>query len=244
MPPAKPRLIILLCTLVLLNSGCATVSEPRQQHPHHRGSELRTELLMLNFAEASGWVAFTDSSADADDTEDYRITVQRVSTGEVLFASSIPLPRGLQTHGFEMSRQDPRLREIAATADGGILPPLHRRQRASDDPPAPGGVEESTPLTEETISVLTGVEVLDASAAALTLLLEDPGLLKTGDRIFLRTPPETMTDTETGDTLILSRGRIAGLLEITELEGNRAVATLKSGEIPPEGYLERVDPDL
>ncbi|MCC5844046.1 MAG: hypothetical protein JJU05_07335 [Verrucomicrobia bacterium] len=240
----KPPLIFLVCTLLLASSGCSTPSTARPA-PATRtrtagSAPLRTEFLMLNIAEASGWVAFTDSTTDAEDTEDYRIVIQRESTGEILFESSIPLARGLRTHGFEMSREDARLIDIASTVDAGILPPLSQLQT----PPVTAPETPAAPSTEETLSVLTGVQVIDATQTGLILQMEHPDVLKLGGRLFLRTPPETMQDPDTGDTIILSRGRIAGLLEITQLSENRATATLKSGEIPPEGYLERVDPEL
>jgi hypothetical protein len=217
---------------------------PQRTRPARQTGALRTELLMLNIAEASGWVAFVDSEMEQDDTEDYRIVIHRESTGEILFESTIPLARGLRTHGFEMSREDARLLDIAATVDAGILPPLAQLQagpaETSAVPPAP----PAETLTQDSISVLTGVQVVGASDNTITLQMLAENILSIGDRIFLRTPPETMQDEATGEVLILSRGRIAGLLEVTSITDNLATATLKSGAIPSEGYLERVDPDL
>ncbi len=242
----KPPLKLLLCTLLLASTGCRTTSghrPPSATRPRSAEiSPLRTELLLLNIAEASGWVAFTDSSTDAEDTEDYRILIQRESTGEILFESSIPLARGLRTHGFEMSREDARLLNIASTVDAGILPPLQHIQAepvTDRDVTAPAPAEP-----EESISVLTGVQVIEATKTTLILQLDDPERLNLGGRLFLRTPPEVMLDPDTGETLILSRGQIAALLEITDLTGDRATATLLSGAIPAEGYLEKVDPEL
>lgn len=242
----KPPLKLLLCTLLLASTGCRTTSAhrpPSATRPRSAEiSPLRTELLLLNIAEASGWVAFTDSSTDAEDTEDYRILIQRESTGEILFESSIPLARGLRTHGFEMSREDARLLNIASTVDAGILPPLQHIQAepvTDRDVTAPAPAEP-----EESISVLTGVQVIEATKTGLILQLDDPERLNLGGRLFLRTPPEVMLDPDTGEALILSRGQIAALLEITDLTGDRATATLLSGAIPAEGYLEKVDPEL
>ncbi len=195
---------------------------------------------MLNIAEASGWVAFTDSATAAEVTEDYRIVIQRESTGEILFESSIPLARGLRTHGFEMSREDARLVNIASTVDAGILPPLSEFHAE----PAPLLTASVSEETEEILSVLTGIQVVDATQTALIFELDSPDSLRPGDRLFIRTPPETMEDPDTGDLIILSRGRIAGLLEVTELSDGRATATLISGEIPAEGYFERVETEL
>lgn len=243
-----------IATLLLLSSGCVSLSgnsrpRPAQPAPAPQATppSLRTELLMLNIAEASGWVAFTDSDEPDPETEDYRIIIQRESTGERLFDSRIPLAKGLRTHGFEMSREDARLLNIAATVDAGILPPLS--QFPAETTPAAPTEERPTAAptppseTNDAIDVLTGVQILNATDTALTLSLDDPGTLALGDRLFLRTPPETLQDPATGSLIVLSRGRIAGLLEITALEDNTATATLQSGEIPEAGYLERVKND-
>ncbi len=258
-----PTLTRLSCILlILLSSGCSTLLPSRHGQstlPARTGrlpgsrrtpaptSPLRTEFLMLNIAEASGWVAFADSDTSEEDTEDYRIIIQRESTGEVLFESSIPLARGLRTHGFEMSRSDARLLNIASTVDAGILPPLRQlhpdRSDIAETLPSSDPSPASEVIPDSDISVMTGVHVIDALENALILQLDNPDDFAVGHRIFLRTPPETLQDAETGDVVILSRGRIAGLLEITELIDDRATATLLSGEIPSEGYLERVLPN-
>jgi hypothetical protein len=244
MTRAKPHLPSIIGTLLLVSVGCQSV-QPHRPPPASRlqpveASPLRTEFLMLNIAEASGWVAFTDSATAAEDTEDYRIVIQRESTGEILFESSIPLARGLRTHGFEMSREDARLVNIASTVDAGILPPLSEFHAE----PAPLLTASVSEETEEILSVLTGIQVVDATQTALIFELDSPDSLRPGDRLFIRTPPETMEDPDTGDLIILSRGRIAGLLEVTELSDGRATATLISGEIPAEGYFERVETEL
>jgi len=239
----KPPLFSLIGTLLLVSVGCQTAPThrppPTSRVQPVEASPLRTEFLMLNIAEASGWVAFTDSATDAEDTEDYRIVVQRESTGEILFESSIPLARGLRTHGFEMSREDARLINIASTVDAGILPPLSQfhAETSPSARPTPEG-------SDQTLSVLTGIQVVDATQTALIFELDSPDSLRPGTRLFIRTPPETMEDPDTGDLIILSRGRIAGLLEVTDLSDGRATATLISGEIPAEGYFERVETEL
>lgn len=241
----KPFLVLVSGILLLVSAGCRSVPDTRtpahSRTPPPAPSPLRTELLLLNIAEASGWVAFTESDSESVDTEDYRIIIQRESTGEILFQSSIPLARGLRTHGFEMSREDARLIQIASAVDTGILPPLSLVDAGRSTSPT---VPPHSDAAEAPLAVLTGIQVIDATENTLVLEMESPGLLQTGDRIFVRTPPETMQDPETGALLILSRGRIAGLLEITEQTETRAIATLLSGELPPEGYLERVEPDL
>lgn len=135
-----------------LTSGCISLggrntNEPSTVRP------TRTQLLMLNRAESSGWVGYTDQAMVNPPTEDYRILVIRQSSGEVLYDSVVPLPQGLRTHGFEMEQGDPRLQNLARQVDRNIIDPMEAYQReigaAPVAPPPSTPPPDPSPETKE-----------------------------------------------------------------------------------------------
>ena len=123
----------------------------------------RTQLVMINRAESSGWVGYTDQAMINPPKEDYRVLVIRQKTGEILYDSVVPLPANLKTHGFEMEPGDPRLQGLARRVDQNIIAPMEaykqrsgQSESAPPPPPAPTPVEEApapptSPAEEPTV---------------------------------------------------------------------------------------------
>lgn len=224
--------------LLVIAAGCASPgSKPSDRIARPAARPPDTQLLLLNVPEASGWAAY---GAPGQDTREYHIVVSRVDDGRTIYESRVYLADNLQTHGFEMAEDDPRLLGIARQVDTGILAPL--RKAANDTVPAASGpspAQESAGASPPPApDALEGVEVVSADADGMILRQARPDLLAPGDRIFLRTPPEYITDAD-GASILLSRGRVAALLEVTEVEGETVTVLRRSGEIPAEGYLEK-----
>jgi len=222
--------------MILLAVGCAsTGSSPPDRILRKPAAPPETQLLLLNVAEASGWVAY---GAAGQETQKYRIVVSREDNGLIIYESQVYLSDKLETHGFEMAEDDARLMGIARQVDTGILAPL--RKAALDAAPPPDSTEtprEAPPSPP--INTLEGVEVVSADADGMILRQTTPDLLAPGDRIFLRTPPEYIEDVDGGAPILVSRGRVAALLEVTAIEGDQVTLVRRSGEIPLAGYLEK-----
>lgn len=226
---------VLFWTSCALIFGCATRDPglpPRGTTP---SGPTETQLVLLNIPEASGWVAFGGSG---EASREYRIVVSRADSDEVIYESRIYLPADLDTHGFEMAHDDPRLLGIARQVDRDILLPLREATLEPEEnaatinpavPPA-GGISPT---------ILLGIEVLSADADSMELRQERAGILNPGDRLFLRTPAEFANDPDTGEQVMLSRGRVAALLEVTEVRENNVTVVRRSGEIPSAGYFQR-----
>ncbi|MDA3873886.1 MAG: hypothetical protein PF795_07985 [Kiritimatiellae bacterium] len=135
-------------------------------------AEIRSELMLLNVPEASGWVAYHCTPSEEPEMEDYRVVVIRQQTGTIIYDSQIPLAVDLCTHGFEMAPDDPRLQHLARTVDSSIIEPLEafrRNQPAPDpiaapaEPPLASSDSTSEPATE------TETETADLSEAEATV---------------------------------------------------------------------------
>lgn len=122
---SQPHSCLKILTVILLGifvfSGCAS-SSGRSAFRPQRGPT-RTELVLLNVPEGSGWVAFKKDEG-SQQIEDYRIVVIRQSTDELIYDSVIPLAASMETHGFELAKDDPRLQDLAMTVDRSIIEPL------------------------------------------------------------------------------------------------------------------------
>jgi hypothetical protein len=209
-------------------------------------------LVLLNIEEASGWIAYTCADADVHGaTEDYRIQVVKEKTGEVIYESRVPLAADLCSHGFEMAANDPRLIRLARGVDRDIILPIEGPRAAapaetsSGDvpmPPTAEGASARAPAeTPAEVFALPELAVVEATATSLVLDQGAARSLKVGQRFFIRTEPKIITNPVSGEELMVSKGEVSGLLEITEVKDSRAVATLMSGQIPEAGYLEIAD---
>lgn len=220
----------LSATVLILSvfAGCGTLSpSPNRDNRAYRPPD--TQLILLNVAEGSGWVAFHEGGG-TEDSELYRIRVTRASTGAVIYESTVYLPVHLQTHGFEMAHDDPRLARVAQQVDSEILAPL--RQGAQQTTPAPTAPPALTALD---------VEVLELLEDGMRLSQPPQQPLAVGQTLYLRTPPEFLTDPVDGQTVMISRGRVAALLEVTEASETEMVILRRSGEIPEAGFFELAD---
>jgi hypothetical protein len=122
-------------TCLLFSSGCRSTSYSAPR-PTVEPAEIRSELMLLNVPEASGWVAYHCTPSEEPEMEDYRVVVIRQQTGTIIYDSQIPLAVDLCTHGFEMAPDDPRLQHLARTVDSSIIEPLEafRRNQPAPDP--------------------------------------------------------------------------------------------------------------
>lgn len=124
-------------TCVILSSGCQSASYSAPRSSTVEPAEIRSELVLLNVPEASGWVAYHCTPSEEPEMEDYRVVVIRQQTGTIIYDSQIPLAVDLCTHGFEMAPDDPRLQHLARTVDSSIIEPLEAFRRSRPAPPAP-----------------------------------------------------------------------------------------------------------
>jgi len=243
---ATKSLALASALIALLGSGCASVA-PRNGTPPLP----RTQLVLLNIGEASGWVAFDCAdAATGGATEDYRIVVINEKTGTVIYESRVPLAADLCSHGFEMAANDPRLIRMARGVDRDIITPIEGPRQSpaagflppsSVAPAVPAETAAQTaakPHNATDAFELPELAVVDATPTSLVLDQGQARALKMGQRFFIRTEPKIISNPVTGEELMVSKGQVSGLLEITKLEGARAVATLLSGQIPEAGYLE------
>lgn len=156
---------------LVISSGCQSTSysAPRQTE---ETKEIRSELVLLNVPEASGWVAYHCTPEDEPEMEDYRVVVIRQQTGTIIYDSQIPLATDLCTHGFEMAPDDPRLLRLARTVDSSIIEPLEAFQRDQPEPePTVKSAEPESPAETETSSDATASD--EKSETAETGSVED-----------------------------------------------------------------------
>lgn len=276
--PAGNAATIATLAAVLILNGCAMFSNNGPKVPTRPPppSPPRSEMVLLNMSEASGWVAYDCDPEAGEETETYRIVVIRQASGEIIYDSQVPLTANLCTHGFEMAPTDPRLEQLARNVDRNIIAPLesHGNSEAhgnSTEKAAPGGREpqggisvidaeskdvepsdtgsgpepaaagESASDTGADTMVpgkLEGVRIVSVEGKQVTLLQEEDDLLAPGRRYFLRYPPKVIALPGYEQDSLVSKGEVAGLIEVDDVDGTDATARLLSGEAPAEGYLE------
>jgi hypothetical protein len=188
----------------LVFTGCTTTGPtPRSRNAN---TPPRTELVLLNVPEGSGWVAYRRQD-DTDQVEDYRIVVIRQSTDELIYDSVIPLAASVATHGFELAKDDPRLQNLAQNVDRNIITPLENVMPQLADStapapvatPAPQPVMESEPVSPEPAITPPTPEVVMEEVASpeppVYPQLEDsdqeyPLLRVNGDQVIIGMPAE------------------------------------------------------
>ena len=248
--------VFLSSTLMFLTS-CATTPSPSIGGPE--GDVLpRTELVLLNIPEGSGWVAYRPDSM-SEDVEDYRIVVLRQADNSLIYDSVIPLAANMATHGFELAKDDPRLRELGFNVDKNIIEPLESvaetemfQEETEDAPPseelesaeriesvpepkaeAPEQEAELRPMTTD------GLVILKVEGNIITIGISEKEEVTIGDTLFVRTPDKTIALPGTGEELLVSSGAVAGMVEVISVDGKTAQATLLNGTIPDRAKLER-----
>jgi len=248
--------LMTVAALGLILNGCAT-PEPspgpaaRRQQP---AVPVRTELVLLNMTEASGWVGYTCSESAEGEMEDYRVVVIRQQTGDIIYDSQVLLATDLCTHGFEMAPDDPRLEQLARNVDRSIIEPLEAFQRAQ---PTPAEPEDTDPDIEEDVQEITSVtddpseedEPARAEIALYVLVSVDgeqaevefspEAPLEPGDRLFVRTPPNRITLPGSDEQILTTEGEVSGLVQVTHVEETTATVNLLSGEFPDDPHLEK-----
>jgi hypothetical protein len=122
-------LLMFGASCLLFSSGCRSLRSRAAEEP----DEVRSELVLLNVTEASGWVAYHCSPSQDPEMEDYRVVVIRQQTGAIIYDSQIPLASDLCTHGFEMAPDDPRLLSLAQNVDSSIIEPLEAFRRSQSE---------------------------------------------------------------------------------------------------------------
>ncbi|MDF3129719.1 hypothetical protein P0Y35_10980 [Kiritimatiellaeota bacterium B1221] len=263
--PRRIPLTFCALGLTLFLSACASNPAKRRVSSAATMEESRSELVFLNIAEASGWVAYNcNPSGDEAETETYRVVVIRQKSGEVIYDSQIPLATDLCTHGFEMSPEDPRLKKLGRNVDSEIIEPLEAYQKSLKDKapatetapeskvepepePAAQNRETETASAPATVSATAGAEAAeDANYLTITgtdgdsILIEcnDQQNVKAGDRVFLLTQPEIIAIPGTDEKVLISKGEVTGLAEIQSVEKGVARAKILNGEIPESGVAE------
>lgn len=262
----------LLClfggTCLLTSSGCQSTSPAAPRRPE-KPTEIRSELVLLNIPEASGWVAYHCTPSEEPEMEDYRVVVIRQQTGTIIYDSQIPLAVDLCTHGFEMAPDDQRLQHLARTVDSSIIEPLEafrRSQPAATPTPAPTESDSTSSDTttkpevehemseavatvpsESTLKTRTQVESekpfgLGAyENGILHITLQEAGSLAEGDRLFVRNSPQIITLPGTEEQILVSEGEVVGLVEVISTDNLTASARLLNGEIPENSHLEKTE---
>jgi len=237
----------LVATVFL--SGCAfTNRTPRPSQPQ-AGENPRTELVLLNVTEASGWVAYSGPDGKGSQLEEYRIVVIRSRTNELIYDSTVPMASDLRTHGFEMDQNDPRLRRMATAVDRDVIAPLEAFQRETTGSVTPPPQPAPTPLpapepeavkpspSEESPPAPAGLRILDLSEKSLRIALPREESAVVGARYFVRAPDRSLRLPGIEEEVV-TKGEISGLVEISSVKGLEATATLVSGEIPANATLE------
>ncbi len=235
-----PRSLSLLaaCTgAIFLTSGCATSSIFSRAPAEPAEAQPRTELVLLNVSESSGWVAYACEKEHGDEVEEYRIVVLRTRTGEVIYDSTVPLASNLCTHGFEMDANDPRLRRMAQSVDRDLITPLESFQNSqggasAEPPPAPPRPPSPPPPAQPPNAPEAAFSLVSrADDGTLTLQMTAPGTLQPGQRLFARAPDRVISLAGLEDPVV-TRGEITGMLEVVSVDGSQATARRLSGEIP------------
>ncbi len=172
------------------------------------GFPTRTELVLLNVPEGSGWVAYRKDESSAE-VEDYRIVVIRQADNELIYDSVIPLAASMETHGFELAKDDPRLRNIALNVDRNIIEPLEsvmpdrpavtneqRLQRQADEAMEMNEPETSiaAPPARPTPAATQPETTVQAPVEPLPEMIESdqdfPLLRRNGDEVIIGMPAE------------------------------------------------------
>lgn len=264
------RLPAACILLVLLASGCA--SNPSSRPATTRSAPSlpppRTELVLLNIPEGSGWVAYRQKETDPE-VENYRIVVIRQSTNELIYDSVIPLSASMATHGFELAKDDPRLQNLARNVDSNIIIPLEqvapvsapppagkpttRSEQAASSPvesapveePSPTPAPKSGPEPESEAPAPTELKeaesdysFLEQAGNQIFIDMPEESPLTPGDRLFVREPDRTIALPGTGEQILVSRGTVTGLVTVESVEDNRASARLLSGYLPEDPRFE------
>lgn len=266
----KPRLTFLYLSSLaaaLFVSSCASIPDS-VSYQQNRRTPSRTELVLLNVPEGSGWVAYRKDETD-ENIEDYRIVVIRQSTDEIMYDSIIPLATSMETHGFELSRDDPRLQNIARNVDRNIIEPLEsvmpqiqeERESIADveepsvisDPTqeaetvaiTPPVVEESTPQAEvefpETADPNTPFPFIQRNGDQVFIGMPKPDSLSNGDRLFVRQPDRTLSLPGDETQSVVTRGSLTGLVQVDYVRGRVATTVLLSGYLPKDPTFERIE---
>jgi len=255
------RLPLLFCLALILLSGCAS-SRARRGSDSAATMTPRTELVLLNVPEGSGWVAYRQDE-QSDEVEDYRIVVLRQSNNELIYDSVIPLAASMATHGFELAKDDPRLQALAQNVDRNIIEPLE--QVAQEGPPTLSDEENmesdseemSSPMEESeslssvetesetstvpseentTVSELTLLSITDSE---VMLSAEKDHSHQVGDQFFVREPDRSVSLPGSEEQVIVSKGTVTGLLEVTEVKPTELKASLLSGYLPESPRFEK-----
>lgn len=252
------RISLTFCvvgTCLFLSSCASTGRRPRATRTAEPDS--RSELVLLNIPEASGWVAYNCNPGGTPEMEDYRVVVIRQKSGEIIYDSQIPLAADLCTHGFEMAPDDPRLQRLARNVDTEIIDPLEAYQRSLEekpmapepvapepeakasptpDPAAPG--PEAADSTPASAPQPAQVKILGMAEGRVLLDLADAETLQPGDRLFLRHNPTVIALPGSDETFVASEGEVAGLVEVVSVKDTSAQAKILSGSVPESGYAE------
>lgn len=250
--------------LGLLLTGCASTGSSSGGNTRQaEDDDIRSEMVLLNIPEASGWVAYNCNPTGSQEMEDYRVVVIRQKSGEIIYDSQIPLAVDLCTHGFEMALDDPRLQRLARNVDTEIIGPLEAYQKSlkresTETAPPPQKkkkpeVEAAAPVADtpmEAAGTLTP-SVNDDTKPRFKIvgmkdgdvLLESVGseMLNPGDRLFLLTEPKVISIPGSNETLTASEGEVAGLVEVISVADKSAQAKILSGEAPASGHAQKIE---
>ena len=239
---------LFLCALILSGfTSCASTPDERLHKPlpsrSPRPAVREAEpaghvyFLVLNPEDHSGWIAYRAAGDGQDSQTGYRITVTREEDGELLYEGLVPLPENILEDGFETDPGDAGIQEILSAAERNLVAPLLRMRRAEEaEPAAPPAEDVPEPAVEAEPVPDAGFRILEIQEDRLVFTA--PELPAPGTRFFLREQPQTMLNPATGTETLLSRGRVAGLVEVTEVDNGRATAVLRGGDMIEDGVLE------
>lgn len=208
--------------------GCTT---PPQSAPLPEAtSDMRTEMMLLNVQEESAWVAY-GSRTNTNMTE-YVVRILHPDTGRIVYESTILMPVGLAAHGFELSPDDPLLKATRQFVDSRVLPDL---------PPDSDEEETSTSQPAGKLAL--------SDATLIILHVDKDGIvfdhggaeLKVGQRMFLRSAPTILRDPVDNRPVLITKGAIAGIVEVSEVREKDATAKLVSGSFPEDAHLEPIE---
>ncbi len=211
-PPARMvRWTALSAVLIFMSTGCASLSGPSRNAGDPSSIQpTRTQLLMLNRAESSGWVGYTDQAELNPPKEDYRVLVIRQATGDILYDSNVPLPANMKTHGFEMEPGDPRMQGLARRVDENIIAPMEAYKQRNENTATGSSLspeEVPTAPVEENPEMAPSSTDADAPAPApeaadgLPSLVEGPDSSLTGITVLETGTGTLVLDVEPADML-------------------------------------------
>lgn len=144
-------------------------------------------------------------------------------------------------------------KSIKETEDVEIMEEATEPEEVSAEEISDEGASEA-PVVEETESDLTMAsksEISERGKAStfqintfdqktVELELTENHTLETGDRLFLREQPTLIKIPGAVDEMIRTDGIITGLVQVTEIDGNKSVAKILSGSVPEGGIAETV----